>query len=505
MAGAGADSHPAGAAGRPWRWPRPAGLLAALVGAAGLALMASSAGAQSYPAPYCQPGQAPRFVLGFAELKEQLGATMGEPLECEHADPQTGDVSQRTSTGMAFYDAVSGTRTFTAGYRHWSLTADGLSYWDGSGSSAADAAVAGGAADLGSAAVPASSYPLNGRFLLVNMHGALFHEDPRDFQENVAYAQWLGTGVIRVFATDSNTFKPWDGRRVGSVIAQEAPVLRAARIKLVVALVNNHQPVPGEAPESAGWLDGYYQLLLPFYTRTWRDSYLSFLRALISTVRDRGAGDVIQAWQIGNELHTPESPTAFVPFVVDVARQIRALDPSTPIYPGTMGANHLQPWNPASPVARWLYCEAPVDAYTLHAYDWVSRERSGDMPIQWDLDTITAEPCPSGRRLPVIVEELGTSRALPGVYTADQEERRLEQEVRQIRFVLGYGIVQGLGVWNGESPRVRDRTFYDRRRGLTSYGPDGEGGGSCYDPRPLASPGVRCRLERLLQALPAPP
>ena len=60
---------------------------------------------------------------------------------------------------------------------------------------------------------------------------------------------------------------------------------------------------------------------------------------------------------------------------------------------------------------------APIDAYTLHTYDFIGRNQPSDMPIDWDLDNITSHPCPDGRRLPVIVEELGTSRALPGVYT----------------------------------------------------------------------------------------
>ena len=88
-------------------------------------------------------------------------------------------------------------------------------------------------------------------------------------------------------------------------------------------------------------------------------------------------------------------------------------------------------------IARWLYCQAPVDAYTLHAYDWVSRQRPGDMPIDWDLDNILPQPCDGGRKLPVIVEELGTSRALSGLYTADDEASRLQQEQRQIAFGAG--------------------------------------------------------------------
>ncbi len=311
--------------------------------------------------------------------------------------------------------------------------------------------------------------------------------------------------MIRVFATDNNTLKPWDGRRLGNHIADTAPVLRAGGVRLLVALVNNHQPVPGEVAESTGWVDGYEQLLLPFYTRNWRGAYLSFARELISTVQARGALDVIYAWELGNELHTPQDPPALIPFITGAVQEIRGLDAVTPIFPGTMGVNHLEPWNVRSEVARWLYCQAPVDAYTLHAYDWISRDRQGDMPIEWDLDYTTSAPCENGRRLPVIVEELGTSRALAGSYAIGEPSLRLEQEMRQIRFVLSFNQVKGLGVWSAESPQVVDRIYYDSRRGLTSYGNDGLGGGSCYAALPLIEPGPRCQLEQVIRALPTLP
>lgn len=349
------------------------------------------------------------------------------------------------------------------------------------------------------------TFVLNGRFLMLNMHGLLFHDDPRDFRENLAYAKWMRAGVVRVFATDANRQQPWSGVRLGNLIADRAPDLREHDVKLVVALVNNHQPVPGEANESTGIMDGYYQHLLPFYAQNWRRAYLPHVRDLISTVRDRGALDVIQAWELGNEIHTQQSPRVVMSFVVDAVAEIRRLDKKTPIYPGSMGTNHLERGNPSSAIARWLYCEAPIEAYTLHTYDWVSRERWGDMPIDWDLDNIIPAPCASGRRLPVIVEELGASRALDGLYTADDEEGRLEQELRQIRFVLSYPEVAGIGAWNGLSPRSIDKGYYDGRRGLTSYGPEGHGSGSCYDPAPLSAPGVRCQLEEILRGLPKLP
>ena len=343
---------------------------------------------------------------------------------------------------------------------------------------------------------------LNGRFLLLNMHGALFHSESKDLEENVAYARWIGAGVIRVFATDNNTGRSWSGKEVGSRIAQMAPALRAAGIKLIVALTNNHRPVPGEATESSGWMDGYYQLLLPFYTQNWRAAYLPFIRDLIGTVKESGALDVIFAWELGNELHTPVEPVDIVPFITGAVQEIRQVDPDTPIFSGTMGIQHLHPYRPDSIIGRWLYCDAPVDAYTLHAYDWLGTENPGDMPINYDFDSVLAEPCPNGRRLPVIVEELGTSRELTGLYTAQQEQKRLEQEVKQIRYVLDhYPRVIGIGAWNGESPRVTDKRFSDNRRGLTSYGPLADGSGSGY----VGGSGVRAQLEELLRNLPARP
>ena len=210
---------------------------------------------------------------------------------------------------------------------------------------------------------------------------------------------------------------------------------------------------------------------------------------------------MVQAWELGNELHTPVQPPALEDFLISAVAEVRAVDPLTPILPGTMGANHVEPGNHLSPIARWLYCDAPVDAYTLHAYDWVSRDRPGDMPIDWDLDNIVSQPCPNGRGLPIIVEELGTSRALPGVYSADDELARVHQEVRQIEFVRQFRGVVGLGVWNGESPRLVDRTFVDVRRGLTSYGAQAHGRWLVLRPVPESAPGVRCLLEQVLRGI----
>jgi len=83
--------------------------------------------------PFCEPGESPEFRSGFAQLKEQLGAVMAEPAECEHLDAATGDTLQNTTTGLAYYRQATNTPTFTDGQRHWALTGDGLIAWEGGG------------------------------------------------------------------------------------------------------------------------------------------------------------------------------------------------------------------------------------------------------------------------------------------------------------------------------------------------------------------------------------
>lgn len=82
-------------------------------------------------APYCPAGETPAFANGIGALKQQLGGAMGTPVECEHAASVRGDTIQQTSTGLAAYNGTTNIVTFTNGWRHWALTADGLVTWDG--------------------------------------------------------------------------------------------------------------------------------------------------------------------------------------------------------------------------------------------------------------------------------------------------------------------------------------------------------------------------------------
>jgi hypothetical protein len=78
----------------------------------------------------------PVFGYGFDQLKARIGALMGDPVECAYPDLQTGDLIQRTTTGLATHPArannlTADLTTFTDGWRHWMMTPDGAIYWEG--------------------------------------------------------------------------------------------------------------------------------------------------------------------------------------------------------------------------------------------------------------------------------------------------------------------------------------------------------------------------------------
>jgi hypothetical protein len=80
----------------------------------------------------CQVGESPHFTFGFAALKEQVGDAMGDPITCEFSDPNgTGDIQQRTTTGLAFWRKSTNTPTFTDGFDHWAQTPQGWVTWTG--------------------------------------------------------------------------------------------------------------------------------------------------------------------------------------------------------------------------------------------------------------------------------------------------------------------------------------------------------------------------------------
>jgi len=82
----------------------------------------------------CTRDQVIVFAPMFQSLADELGPTMGDPLECEHMDPGTGDTLQLTTSGLAYFRHHGNTPTFTDGWQHWALVDEGLVIWAGSSS-----------------------------------------------------------------------------------------------------------------------------------------------------------------------------------------------------------------------------------------------------------------------------------------------------------------------------------------------------------------------------------
>jgi hypothetical protein len=106
--------------------------LIGVVAIVGAILVAAGVGTWVQVQAYCQPERAQyRFGFGFAALKDRLGATMGEPIECIRTHPETGDALQRTTTGLAYQRKGADAPMFTNGHQFWVLSEAGVA--DGPG------------------------------------------------------------------------------------------------------------------------------------------------------------------------------------------------------------------------------------------------------------------------------------------------------------------------------------------------------------------------------------
>ena len=110
------------------RWKRSVLVVVPMVSAT---LFGSPGLAAAQLAPYCQTPAPPAFEGRLAELKGAIGAVMGDAMECAHVDNVSGDLVQRTSTGLAYVRTSTGVPTFTDGSHHWAIAPMGLVEWDG--------------------------------------------------------------------------------------------------------------------------------------------------------------------------------------------------------------------------------------------------------------------------------------------------------------------------------------------------------------------------------------
>ena len=106
-------------------------LLSLLVALATLVFTASSGLAQA----------GPEFKLGFQTLAQLIPQVVGQPVDNERFDPDTGNSIQRTTTGMMVWRKATNTAAFTDGSTTWLIGPHGLQVrpndmrfdWEGAG------------------------------------------------------------------------------------------------------------------------------------------------------------------------------------------------------------------------------------------------------------------------------------------------------------------------------------------------------------------------------------
>jgi hypothetical protein len=82
-------------------------------------------------APFCDADQTPDWLPALVPLRDQLGDSMGDPVECPHPAGNSDDTLQQTTTGLAILRATTGAPTFTDGTTRWALIASEVVSWTG--------------------------------------------------------------------------------------------------------------------------------------------------------------------------------------------------------------------------------------------------------------------------------------------------------------------------------------------------------------------------------------
>ena len=74
-------------------------------------------------APRCARPRGRASWAAWPRSRLTLGASMGEPLECERAIDDQGNTQQKTTTGLAYYRSKLNIACFTTGWDHWGTRA----------------------------------------------------------------------------------------------------------------------------------------------------------------------------------------------------------------------------------------------------------------------------------------------------------------------------------------------------------------------------------------------
>ena len=207
-----------------------------------------------------------------------------------------------------------------------------------------------------------------------------------DIANNLDGVVNIGGKVVRLFAANKHTTVETDIARLETVL----DAMEARGLKAIVCFTDVY--TTGFHPAGD---DGYYQsqpsgftiLDDSWFAGGYEDNYLPWVRAAVEDLKNHNA---VFAWELGNELTDIKNPSNIIDFTLDVAAEIKSIDPHHMVTTGFLSIDHTQ-IGVEEGIA--LYSSPNLDFITVHSYD-------GSEPIQnWE--------AASRLEKPLVVEEFG--------------------------------------------------------------------------------------------------
>ncbi|MFN8441235.1 MAG: NBR1-Ig-like domain-containing protein [Caldilineaceae bacterium] len=251
------------------------------------------------------------------------------------------------------------------------------------------------------------------RFIGVNLRGLVYYgagmtgmlqfTETRHREECVQQASDMGAKVVRVFLPCINA----SAQQTIDLLHTTLDVVGSRGLYLLPALVDFYKSTDFRIPGD----DGYYAQLDPnfniellkgeFYRDGYRERYLPFVTTVVEAFKNDPR---IFAWEIGNELKyepafaDPDRNT-FIGFMLNVARQIKGIDPNHLVTTGMISTSHAS--LDVSDLWQRLYGGNEFDFITVHCYN-EEYENKRDHEYARTLNK------------PFIIEEAGFGNARPG-------------------------------------------------------------------------------------------
>lgn len=258
----------------------------------------------------------------------------------------------------------------------------------------------------------------------------------------------IGAKVVRLFAANKHFSHDDNAAHLEYVLDH----MQTRGLKAIVCFTDlyttDYHP-PGD--------DAYYMLQPGGWTLlddTWFSTgytvnYLPFVETVVTRLKNHSA---VFAWELGNELTDIKTPNNIIPFTLDVASHVKAIDPHHMFTTGFISVDHTQIGveNGVS-----LYSNSLIDFMTVHSY-------TGDDPSQNREVYGRVEK-------PLILEEYGWDKNVGDRVASTQTQMTKWFDQRQVRGMMNWGYqAQATDIGDGDGIFGIDRYSFSDYTQMTA-------------------------------------